>query len=223
MHEPVARGRSLAAVLAVLGWFGLLLQLYLSIRLKVGNGRTVVDGVVLYLGFFTVLTNILAALAASLPLWARRSAAGRFFARPEAIGWVTVSIVFVGVAYYVLLRKVWSPQGWQLLADVLLHYAMPLLFLLYSLIVLRGAALRWSAPLRWSLYPIAYFIYVLIRGALIGNYPYAFIDAATLGYAVTLRNACALWVAFVVLAYALMLLWRFAGAGQSTRQNTALR
>lgn len=223
MHEPVVKGRWLAALLAVLGWFGLLLQLYLSIRLAQANGRTVVYGVVLYLGFFTVLTNILAALAASLPLWAPRSAAGHFFARHESIGWVTVSIVFVGVAYYVLLRKVWSPQGWQLLADVVLHYAMPLLFLLYSLIVLRGATLRWSAPLRWSVYPVAYFVYVLIRGALIGSYPYAFIDAVTLGYAVTLRNACALWVAFVLLAYALLLVWRLAGARQSTRQNTALR
>lgn len=223
MHEPLARGRWLAALLAVLGWFGLLLQLYLSIRLALANGRTVVYGVVLYAGFFTVLTNILAALAASLPLMARRSAAGRFFARPEAIGWVTVSIVFVGVAYYALLRKVWSPQGWQLLADVLMHYAVPVLFLLYSLIVLRGAALRWSAPLRWSVYPVVYFAYVLMRGAVIGSYPYAFIDAATLGYAVTLRNACLLWVAFMVLAYALLLIWRFAGARQSTRQNTALR
>ena len=223
MHEPVARGRWLAALIAVIGWFALLLQLYLSIRLTRSGGRTVLDGVVLYFGFFTVLTNILAALAATLPLCAPRSKAGRFFARPEVIGWVTASIVFVGVAYYVLLRKLWAPQGWQLLADVLLHYAVPLLFLLYSVIALRGAWLRWSAPLRWSLYPVAYFVYVLVRGLLIGTYPYAFINPVTLGYVAVLRNACALWVAYVVLAYALLLLWRFAGARQSTRQNTALR
>lgn len=223
MNEPVVKGRSLAALMALLGWFAVLLQFYLSIRLALANGRTVVFGVVLYFGFFTVLTNVLVSLATTLPLVARRSAAGRFFVRPEAIGWVAVSIVFVGVAYYVLLRKIWSPQGWQLLADVLMHYVMPILFVLYSLIVLRGTVLRWSAPLRWSLYPIAYFVYVLVRGAIIGSYPYAFIDVSTLGYVTALRNACMLWVAFVVLAYVLLLIWRVGGARQSTRQNTALR
>ncbi|HTV85135.1 MAG TPA: Pr6Pr family membrane protein [Dyella sp.] len=223
MHKPYARGRLLAALIALVGWPGLLLQLYLSIRMVQAHGRTVMYGLMLYLGFFTVLTNILAALAVTLPLLAPRSAAGRLFSRQEAIGWVTASIVFVGVAYYVLLRKLWSPQGLQWLADVSMHYAVPLLFLLYSLTVLRGAALRWWVPLRWSLYPVAYFAYALVRGAVVGSYPYAFIDAATLGYAVTLRNACLLWVAFVVLAYALLLGWRFAGARQSTRQNTALR
>lgn len=223
MNEPVVKGRSLAALMAVLGWFGVLLQFYLSIRLALTNGRTVAFGVVLYFGFFTVLTNVLVSLAATLPLLARRSAAGRFFARPEVIGWVAVSIVFVGVAYYVLLRHVWAPQGWQWLADVLMHYVMPILFVLYSLIALRGTALRWSAPFRWSLYPVAYFGYALVRGAIIGSYPYAFINASTLGYVATLRNALLLWVAYLVMAYVLLLIWRIGGARQSTRQNTALR
>jgi hypothetical protein len=214
MSEPVVKGQSLAASMAVIGWFSVVLQFYLSIRLALANGKTVVYGVVLYFGFFTVLTNVLVSLAVTLPLVARRSAAGRFFARPEAIGWVAVSIAFVGVAYYVLLRKVWSPQGWQWLADVLMHYVMPILFVLYSVVTLRGTALRWSAPLRWSLYPVAYFVYVLVRGAMGGSYPYAFIDASTLGYVATLRNACALWVAFLVLAYVLLLVWRIIPRGK---------
>jgi hypothetical protein len=214
MSEPVVKAQSLAASMAVIGWFSVALQFYLSIRLALANGKTVVYGVVLYFGFFTVLTNVLVSLAVTLPLVARRSAAGRFFARPEAIGWVAVSIAFVGVAYYVLLRKVWSPQGWQWLADVLMHYVMPILFVLYSVVTLRGTALRWSAPLRWSLYPVAYFVYVLVRGAMGGSYPYAFIDASTLGYVATLRNACALWVAFLVLAYVLLLVWRIIPRGK---------
>ena len=97
------------------------------------------------------------------------------------------------------------------MADVLLHYVVPALVLAYSLLMLRRATLRWTAPLWWGLYPVAYFVYVLIRGVIIGRYPYHFIDVSVLGYALTLRNAVVLWVAYLALAYILTLLWRRLG------------
>jgi hypothetical protein len=212
MNTPTMKGRSLAAVIAIVAWIAVLLQLYLSLSYATGSGKSVGQGLVMYFGFFTVLTNLLVCIATTLPQLAPASALGRFFVRPVAVGWVTASIAFVGVAYYVLLRHVWAPQGLQLLCDVLLHYVVPILFVIYSLIALRGIALRWTAPLWWSLYLAVYFVYALVRGAMIGIYPYGFIDAAQLGYAVALRNGCFLLVAFLVLAYLLMLAWRM-GAG----------
>lgn len=208
MNTRNGNARPLAALIAMVGWVAILLQLYLSLRFATASGRTAAQGWVMYFGFFTVLTNILVCVAATLPLLAPASAPGRFFARPAAIGWVTASIAFVGIAYYVLLRHVWQPQGLQLVADVLLHYVSPSLFVIYSLIVLRGVVLRWTAPLWWSLYLAVYFVYVLVRGALIGSYPYGFIDVAKLGYAVALRNGCFLLIAFLLLAYLLMFVWR---------------
>jgi hypothetical protein len=125
---------------------------------------------------------------------------------------VTASIVFVGIAYHVLLRRVWQPQGVQWVANALLHYATPILFVIYSLVVLRGVGVRWTAPLWWSLYLVLYFIYALVRGALIGSYPYGFIDVSALGYVHVLRNGCFLLVAFLMLSYLLTLAWRL-GAG----------
>ena len=208
------KARPLAALIAVIAWAAILLQLYLSLSYAAASGKTVGQGLVMYFGFFTVLTNLLVCLAATWPLVAPASVPGRFFARPVAIGWVAASIAFVGIAYYVLLRHVWHPQGLQLLADVLLHYVSPILFVIYSLVVLRGVALRWTAPLWWSLYLAVYFVYVLIRGAIIGSYPYGFIDASKLGYAIALRNGIFLLVAFLLLAYVLMLIWRI-GAKRS--------
>ena len=208
MSASIERGRPLAALIAFVAWFGVVLQLYLSLRLTDSMGMSTVQGLAIYFGYFTVLTNILVAVAATWPAALPSTTPGRFFARPAAIGWVAASIAFVGVAYFVLLRHVWKPQGLQLVADILLHYIVPALVLIYSVIALRRTALRWTAPLWWSLYPVIYFIYVLLRGALIGRYPYHFIDVSQLGYALTLRNAAVLWVAFLVLAYVLMLLWR---------------
>lgn len=220
MRASIETSRPLAALIAFVAWFGVVLQLYLSLRLTDARGMSTMQGLAIYFGYFTVLTNILVAVAATWPAALPATAPGRFFTQPAAIGWVASSIAFVGVAYFVLLRHVWNPQGLQLLADVLMHYIVPALVVLYSAIALRRTTLRWTAPLWWSLYPVIYFVYVLVRGALMGRYPYHFIDVSQLGYALTLRNALGLWVAFLVLAYVLLLLWRIPQGRQVRLQES---
>lgn len=220
MRASIETSRPLAALIAFVAWFGVVLQLYLSLRLTDARGMGTLEGLAIYFGYFTVLTNILVAVAATWPAALPATAPGRFFTQPAAIGWVASSIAFVGVAYFVLLRHVWNPQGLQLLADVVMHYIVPALVVLYSAIALRRTALRWTAPLWWSLYPVIYFVYVLLRGALMGRYPYHFIDVSQLGYALTLRNALGLWVAFLVLAYVLLLLWRIPQGRQVRLQES---
>lgn len=53
---------------ALIGWGALILQLYLLLRVTIVDGRGVSGGIVAYLGFFTILTNILAAVTLSTPL-----------------------------------------------------------------------------------------------------------------------------------------------------------
>lgn len=207
-NKTNGKARSFAILIAVTGWVAVLLQLYLSTRLTLANGRTPAWALVVYFGYFTVLTNWLVCLAMTWPLLAPASAPGRFFARPAAIGGVTASIVFVGIAYHLLLRQAGALHGLHAVANVLLHYVTPILMLIYSLVVLRGVKLVWTAPLWWSIYLALYFIYALIRGAVIGSYPYGFIDVGELGYPATLRNGVVLLLAFLVLAYLLMLVWR---------------
>ncbi|HUB91531.1 MAG TPA: Pr6Pr family membrane protein [Dyella sp.] len=208
MRVSTAKARLLVALIAVIAWFGVFLQLYVSLRLTDAMGMSTPLGLAIYLGYFTVLTNLLVGVATTLPLLAPPSAAAGFFVRPATVGWVTASIAFVGIAYFVLLRHVWDPQGLQLLADVLMHYVVPALCVVYSLIALRRAPLHWTLPLWWCLYPVGYFFYVLVRGVFIGHYPYHFIDVSQLGYALVLRNAVVLLAAFFGLSYVLMLVWR---------------
>jgi hypothetical protein len=208
MDTTQSKARPLAALIAIIGWAAVLLQLYLTLRFALAEGQTVGQGLVKYLGYFTIWTNLLVCLAATLPLLAPASLSGRFFGRPLVVGWVAASIAFGGLAYFVLLRHIWQPQGLQLIADVLLHYVVPILFVMYSLIALRGIALRWTAPLWWSIYLAIYFAYALVRGALVGSYPYGFIDVSVLGYAATVRNGVFLLLAFLLLAYVLLLTWR---------------
>ena len=61
------------------------------------------------------------------------------------------------------------------------------------------AALGWFWPLLWAVYPTVYLGYALVRGAIVGNYPYAFIDAQTLGYNRTMANAFGLLFVFIAI------------------------
>jgi hypothetical protein len=187
--------------LALLAWFGILLRLWLAVR----NGKTLVDGLLTYFGFFTILTNILVALTLTLPVYAPATRLGRFFGNAQTKACAATSIALVGVGYHFLLSHMWQPQGLQWLADVLIHYVVPVLFCAYWLFVLPKQSLPWWSPLAWSAYPIAYFAYALVRGATLGVYPYYFIDVAAIGYGRALLNASGLLLGFVLVG------WLFLG------------
>jgi len=50
MNDRSSAPRVAAIVAASAAWFGVLLQLYLSLRLSVANGKTIGEGLVVYLG-----------------------------------------------------------------------------------------------------------------------------------------------------------------------------
>jgi hypothetical protein len=208
MKGTYPKNRIVVTALAALAWFGLLLQFFLTVQSNVANGKGALWGIVLYLGYFTILTNLLVCLALTLPLIAPATAPGRFFARSDVNACVATSILFVALAYHFLLRNLWHPQGLPLLADTLLHYVTPILFLLYWWFIFPKGALRWSYPFIWGIYPTVYLVYALIRGAIIGNYPYGFIDPKAIGYEKTLINGVGLLVAFFVLGVVLVVLGR---------------
>lgn len=217
--KPHPLDRALLAALAIVAWSALLLQLYLSIELAFSNGRGVLHGTLAFLAYFTVLTNLFVALAASLPLVAGATGPGRFFAKPEVLGCAITSIVMVGAGYHVLLRNAWSPQGLQLLADYLLHYVVPLCALAYWVVFAPRIRIGALAPLAWCIYPVAYFIYALIRGELSGMYPYYFIDVAKIGFAKVLANSAAMLVAFLLVGMAVRFIPILRGAARSPAER----
>ena len=200
------RHPSLTRLVAVFAWFGLVLQVALTIRLVQSQGGTVMGALVIYLGYFTVLTNLLVAVTLSLPT--------RGFRKPGVATGVAVSIALVGLAYHLLLRHVWDPQGLQWVADVTLHYITPLLCLLHWWLVVPPVRHAWHAPLVWAAWPVAYLVYALLRGRWLQNYPYPFIDVIALGYPKTLLNSLGLLVAFLLIgtAFVAVARWRFRRA-----------
>jgi hypothetical protein len=119
-------------------------------------------------------------------------------------------MALVGITYNLLLRNVWQPQGWQLVADVLLHAVNPVLFALYWWWCGRSPSVGYKAIVAWTAYPLAYFIYATARGLAGGFYAYPFIDVATLGFGRVLVNAVAIACGFALLAALFIALGRRA-------------
>ncbi|RON48631.1 hypothetical protein BK666_09415 [Pseudomonas frederiksbergensis] len=200
MLIPSAARRRCIAVAAVLGWVGLTVQMYLILGTRWEIGASLLGGLVSFFSFFTVLSNTLVAVVLTCELTPRESAARRWFLQPSVSSGIAVSIVVVALAYSLLLRHLWHPEGWQLLADELLHDIMPLLFLIYWWCCVPKGTLRWRHIGWWVIYPLVYFAYVLLRGHVLSAYPYPFIDVGALGYPQVFLNAGGILAGFVAIA-----------------------
>lgn len=202
MTTPLAR--RLAALIAVIGWSALALQLAVSVGLTREAGQSVVIGLWRFVGYFTILTNVRVALAFT------RLARGGAVPSAPFTG-VVLAIGVVGVVYETVLSGVvpaMTPVWW--IADRVLHYVMPIVTVAWWLAFTPKAGLEYRHAVRWMRYPLGYLVYALLRGAIDGWYPYFFVDASRLGYARALTNAAALTLAMLVAGLLLVAVTRFA-------------
>jgi hypothetical protein len=212
MFIPSVARRRFVAIAAVLGWAGLSIQLYLIFYSRWTLAASLIGGLVSFFSYFTVLSNTLVATVLTCETTSRESAARRWFLQSWVSSGVAVSIAVVGLAYNLLLRHLWHPEGWQWLADELLHDVMPLLFLGYWWCCVPKGRLRLGHIALWMIYPLVYFAYSLLRGHLLATYPYPFIDVEKLGYPQVFINAGGLLAGFVAIALLVVGLDRWRAA-----------
>ena len=132
--------------------------------------------------FFTIHTNLLLWLSfLSLALF-RYKKIGRFFSKPDVLTALLSYATIVCIIYHLLLIKVWNPQGLQWYVGELLHKFNPLLILLYWMFFVAKTELKYNYVLLWLVFPILYFIYVMILGATgLLNFPYPFLNPNKVG------------------------------------------
>ncbi len=192
-RNPSTTKRIFIAIIALTGWFAVLVQFYLMLLNRVAS---VPETIIRFFSFFTILTNILVALAASF-LFIKRGS-NDFFLRSTNLTAITVYISIVGLIYNIILRQLWQPQGAQRFVDELLHLIIPILFIIYWFLFINKKELQWKNLWGWLLYPLAYIIYTLVRGAFSGFYPYPFVDVSKHGYQVVLINSLGITVLFIL-------------------------
>lgn len=202
LHTPSAASVALASAIALIAWFAFAAQTDITVHRMLNRGYGILDGIERLTSYLTNLTIFACALCFTcVAFFTSRSRAPlvRFFRQPTVVTAVTVYIVFVGFAYNLLLRHLWTPSGWRLVLNESLHTLVPVLAASYWLLFVPRFHLKPGHTLWWLVYPLGYLALTMLRGALSDFYPYPFIDVSELGYERVLINASLLLLAFLLL------------------------
>jgi FAR-17a/AIG1-like protein len=162
--------------------------------------------VINFFSFFTNLSNLFAAIVlifGAFQLMTHR--------QPSAFtdlirGMAVVNMVVVGIVFSVLLRDV--DMGYLLpWVNTVLHYIMPIAVVLEWLLQPPKTKLGVKQLLLCQVFPLLYLVYVLVRGAIVGWYPYPFLNPANVGgYGGVAAYVIGIMVVFVVAAGSLFTL-----------------
>lgn len=151
-----------------------------------------------FLSYFTIETNIL--VFVTLLLSAVALAAGKNGRLDILRSAVTVYILIVGIGFAVLLA---GTDGVKLTAvpwdNIVLHYIMPVAMLVDFLVDRPKSKLSFKKSLLWLLFPVVYVGYSLLRGPIVGWYPYPFLNPDVNGYGAVMITILGLLVLSLIL------------------------
>ena len=149
--------------------------------------------------YFTVLSNVVVAVVMTL-FWRQPGWTGRWAGalRLDALVMITVT----GLVYAIVLAPISTATGWNYFSTVLLHYVVPPLTVLVWLVAGPRRLMRFDQIGLMMVIPVVWLAYTLVRGQVIGAYPYPFVDVAAKGWATVTINIIGIVVGALVLAAA---------------------
>ncbi len=203
-----SRARLWRIVFAVVGWCAISLQYGLAMTAAT---RSSIGSTVVFFSYFTILTNVLVALAMTAPAVAPASRLARWTTTEGVRSAIAMYAAVVGVIYHLFLHATWNPQGLALVANIGLHYVMPIAMVLDWLMFVPKGRLRWIDPAKWLAFPLLYGVWTVIHGAMIGWYPYWFIDIGELGWPRAMTNFGGLLAFFLILGLVVVAIDRTLG------------
>ena len=222
--------RLLAAAAGVAAIVG---QLVRTLSISASNGWPLVLTAVDFFSFFTILSNLGAAIAlttGAILIWRGSRVDPAWFATLLAA--VSTYMLITGIVYNALLRNIPLPQGstvpWS---NEILHVWAPLFILLDVFFGPLRRRLSWRALWTIIAFPIVWVIYTLVRGPLVtdfrtGNpwwYPYPFLNPnlQPWGYGGVALYVVGIAAGILVLAAGVIWVGRRRGAARVKAAGTA--
>ena len=161
--------KALALLLVITSATGLLIDF-----IMVAIEDSFLDSIMI-LKYFTIQSNLLVCIYFVLVLLGYDHKVRKF------LGGITVYMFVTFIVFLVMLSPIWQPTGIRLVANVLLHYVIPFLTVLYVAIYKEEYNYQSKDIKIWMIYPFSYFGMVLILGVLNNDYIYPFLDVGEVG------------------------------------------
>ncbi|GCF95402.1 hypothetical protein NRIC_32930 [Enterococcus florum] len=145
------------------------------------------------------------------------------------MGAVTLIIVITGLIYnFILVPTIPDTSDYAVnnLSDLLVHTFTPLMVFFDWVVFADTHETKTIKPLTWTVLPIMYWLFTIVRAQLAGpipgfdsDYPYFFIDADHLGWPQVFLNVALLVLFFVAFGYLMKLLAWLSNRFKSPKLN----
>jgi hypothetical protein len=176
-----------------------------------------------FFSYFTNLSNLFLAyilVTGALNLWRnRKPTPGQELARGASVVYIAV----VGIVFSILLREVelGALRPW---INTLLHYINPIVGVADWFIDPPQNRISLRASRVWLVFPVAYLVYTLLRGAVVSWYPYPFLNPATVGgYGAVALYCLGILLVFFAFSWVVVRLTHPAKAESKPKRKTNLR
>ena len=147
--------------------------------------------------YFTMWSNVTVAIVMTiLAIAPHRGRVFRVF-RLDALLMITVT----GIIYWGLLASGNNSQGIDVIGNVFNHSITPVVTVVVWLLVGPRNWIRWWTPLAALGLPIAWAAYTMVRGALISQYPYPFLNVVKYGLSSVLVTIVMIAIFGLVIGY----------------------
>ena len=186
----------IAFLIALAAWYAVVSQYFLLLDARVVD---IPETTIRFFSYFTILTNILIAIYFTA-IVIQGNSRNRLLSAPGALTAITGYITIVGLIYQIALRHLWQPEGQQWIVDELLHTIIPIAVIFFWYFNESSFPIRFQQIGIWLIYPLAYFIFILIRGSFSGFYPYPFVNVPALGLTRVLINGACLIILYILLS-----------------------
>lgn len=182
---------------AILAWVGFIGQIIISFfnlvaepqkapTLFGGHDEGIAGGifrVIDTLSYFTIWSVLLVAITMTLIYKNPNSQSNKLHVvRMTSLMMISVTAIF----YILLLSQDDDPISWNIYTNFLNHYLTPAVTILVFVFFGPRKWFKFKTVFQALIIPTIFLGYTFIRGAIINQYPYPFLDVATTGYRATL-------------------------------------
>jgi hypothetical protein len=192
-------------------FFGLLVLAAIGTQLADLSSKGVLDPLH-YFSYFTIDSNLLAA-AVFLTLAVRRGERSAGFETVRGLALICMTVT--GVVFTLLLSGTDVDTAIPWVNDVV-HSVMPIVVVVDWLLDPPHTGLNYRQGLSWVVYPAIWLVYTLVKGPIVGKYPYPFLDPGNGGYGSVAVYCVAILVGMALLCLAAV--WVANGAGAREQQ-----
>jgi len=179
-------------ILCIFGWT----TITIGITLNILDER-----ISYYFNYFTVQSNLMVAIWLTTSLiYANKDKKPKILESPVR-GAVTLYITVTFLVFAIFIAPNYQPEGLYILTNFISHYLIPIGFIFDWVLTETEVQYKYSYGIYWTIYPLIYLIYTLVRGYFTAFYPYTFLDLNSISIIRLIINIIFLMCLFLLLGF----------------------